>query len=124
MTLVGYMEGVEPLLLSRLAVEGVGTLPVSNGFDNHGKFINNLNERDAVDVIIGHLHKFLATQRHGFLVQDLLSACRACGIPVLVIVPKGYQAAAFQTLDKVADVVRVTDPDDLYEQIAQILHLA
>jgi len=33
---VGYFEGTDPLLLNKLVARGIGTLPISNGFDSHG----------------------------------------------------------------------------------------
>jgi len=55
MPTIGYVEGIDPLTLTRLSAAGIGTMPISNGFDNHGKFINNLSERDQVDLLVGHL---------------------------------------------------------------------
>jgi hypothetical protein len=123
MATVGYLEGFDPLLLTRLSVEGVGTLPVSNGFDNHGKFINNLSERDGVTLIVGYLHKFLGTQRQGFFVEDLLLACRECTIPILVVVPQESHPIAQAALDKVRDLVTLVDPGDVYDKIVQLLSL-
>jgi hypothetical protein len=121
MAIVGYFEGVDPLLLTRLSAEGVGTLPVSNGFDNHGKFINNLSERDEVSVVVGHLHKMLGVQRQGFFLEDLMQSCRECGIPVLIIAPSTYHDVARQALDKILDVVTLVTPDAVYGAVAQIV---
>ena len=56
MARIGYFEGTDPLLLTRLAVEGIETLPLSNTWDHYGKYVNHLY-RDEVDVIVGYLHK-------------------------------------------------------------------
>ena len=66
MVTVGYLEGTDPVMLSRLAAGGVGTLPLSNGVDNHGKFINAITERDEIDLVVGPLHKIMHTQHQGF----------------------------------------------------------
>jgi hypothetical protein len=114
---IGYLEGVDPLLLTRLSVRGVGTLPISNGFDNHGKFINAISERDEIDIVVGHLHKILRTQRQGFLPKDLLQSCSDCLVPILVIVPTEHQDAARKVLGQAAGVVTLVDPERLYEEI-------
>jgi hypothetical protein len=120
---VGYLEGVDPLVLTRLALSGVGTLPVSNGFDNHGKYINNITERDEVDLVVSYLHKLLGPRRQGFFLEEMLSACRDCGIPLLVLVPRDEQSVARQALAKVSDLVTLVDPSCLYDRVAELLVL-
>lgn len=122
MATVGYLEGVDPLILTRLSAEGMGTLPLSNGFDNHGKFINNVSERDEISVVVGYLHKILGVQRQGFFLQDLLQSCRECQIPVLIIAPEPYHNLARDALDKVMDIVSLVTPDRVYEAIVQVIH--
>lgn len=121
MPTVGYLEGVDSLILTRLAVHGVGTLPVSNGFDNHGKFINAITERDEIDLVVGYLHKLLRTQRQGFLAEDLLDACYNCQIPILVLVPREHQERARELLGAAKERVTMIEPGELYEQIARRL---
>jgi hypothetical protein len=123
MPTVGYLDGVDPLMLTRLAVRGVGTLPVSNGFDNHGKFINAITERDAIDLVVGHLHKLLRTQRQGFLVEDLLDSCYSCQIPILVIAPREDHDRARQLLGRANDRLILVGPDEAYSEIARRLAL-
>lgn len=118
MATVGYLEGVDPLLLTRLAAQGVGTLPISNGFDNHGKFINALTGRDEVGLIVGYLHKFLRTQKQGFLVEDILDACFVYHIPVMVIVPEADQDAARRLLGKAGEHVIMITPERAYQESA------
>jgi hypothetical protein len=123
MPTVGYMQGIDPLVLTRLAARGVGTLPVSNGFDNHGKFINAITERDEVDVVVGHLHKVLRTQRQGFPVDAILDACSACSIPVLIVVPDEDRNAAQLLLGAAAARVDLVAPERVYEELATRLRL-
>ncbi len=123
MPTVGYMQGTDPLMLTRLAVRGAGTLPISNGFDNHGKFINAITERDEVDLIVGHLHKVLRTQRQGFLVEDILDACTMCHIPVLIVVPEEDQEAARIRLGRASAYVELVAPEHAYDEIAARLEL-
>ena len=117
MATVGYLEGVDPLLLTRLAVQGIGTLPISNGFDNHGKFINSITERDGIDVIVGYLHKVLRTQRQGFLVEDILQSCFDCTIPILIIVPQEDHEAARELLGPASQYVVLVSPGRVHEEM-------
>ena len=123
MATVGYLEGTDPLVLTRLAARGVGTLPVSNGIDNHGKFITNISERDEIDVIVGYLHKITRTQRQGFFPRDLLRPCLDTGTPVLIVVPEADQPAACQVLGPLGQEVVLVYPGRLYAEIARTLSL-
>ena len=123
MATVGYLEGVDPLILTRLVARGVGTLPVSNGYDNHGKFVTSLSERDSVDVIVGHLHKVMHTQRQGFRPGDLLQPSVDCGIQVVIIVPEEDQAIARQMLGQVGEATVLVAPEQLFDAVAEILGL-
>ena len=123
MTTVGYLGGTDPLVLTRLAARGVGTLPLSNGIDNHGKFITNISERDQIDVIVGYLHKITRTQQQGFFPRDLLQPCLDSDIPVLIVVLEEDQSAARQVLGQLGQEIALVDPGRLYAEIARILSL-
>jgi hypothetical protein len=123
MATVGYLQGVDPLLLTWLAVRGVGTLPISNGFDNHGKFINAITERDGVTLVLGHLHKVLRTQRQGFLAEDILESCFACKVPILIIVQGEDHAAARERLAGAAERVVLVAPEDVRAEVVSRLGL-
>jgi hypothetical protein len=124
MATVGYLEGTDPLVLTRLAARGVGTLPLSNGFDNHGKFITSVSSRDDLDVVVGYLHKLTRTQRQGFYPRDLLQSCLDCGIAVMIVVPAADQALARQVLGAVGDATTLIDPGRLFDLIAEKLGLS
>ena len=124
MATIGYLGGTDPLVLTRLAARGVGTLPLSNGVDNHGKFITSVSDRDGIDLIVGYLHKLARTQRQGFYPQDLLQPCFDCGITVMVVVPEADQALARQILGPVSEVTMLVDPGRLYDSIVQELDLS
>lgn len=123
MATIGYLEGTDSLVLTRLAARGVGTLPVGNGTDNHGKFITTISERDNIDLIVGYLHKIMRTEHQGFLTQDLLQSCIDCGIPVLIVVPEADQGTVRQALGVVSASIVLVDPDALYDEIARVLQL-
>jgi hypothetical protein len=123
MATIGYLEGMDPLVLTRLAARGAGTLPLSNGADNHGKFLAAISERDGVDLVVGYLHKIMRTDQQGFYPRDLLQPCLDLGIPVLVVVPEADQAAARSALGPVSESIALVDPATLYEEIARTLQL-
>ena len=124
MATVGYLEGTDPLVLTRLAARGVGTLPLSNGFDNHGKFITSVSGRDDIDVVVGYLHKLTRTQKQGFHPRDLLQPCLECGITVMIVVSEADQVLARQVLGAVGDATLLVDPGRLFDSIARTLHLS
>jgi hypothetical protein len=124
MATVGYLEGTDPLVLTRLAARGVGTLPLSNGFDNHGKFITSVSGRDGLDLVVGYLHKFTRTQRQGFRPRDLLQPCLDYGITVMVVVPQPDQALARQALGPIVNAMRLVDPGQMFDSILQELGLS
>ena len=123
MAIIGYLEGTDPLVLTRLSARGVGTLPVGNGLDNHGKFITTISERDKIDLVVGHLHKIMRTPEQGFRTKDLLQPCLNYGIPVLIVVLEADQAMARQVLGPVSEWIALVDPSALYDEIVQRLQL-
>ena len=124
MATVGYLGGTDPLVLTRLAARGVGTLPLSNGVDNHGKFITSVSDRDGIDLVVGYLHKLARTQRQGFYPRDLLQPCLDIGVAVIVIVPEADQVLARQILGSVSDHARLVAPEQLYDTVAQMLGIS
>jgi len=119
MAIVCYLEGTDPLVLTKLAIEGVDTAPLSNGFDNHGKYINHVTREDGISAVIGYLHKIMPTPDVTVTPRDLLFACLTHEIPVLLIVDKSDHEKARQLLREVADPVRLVDPSDLYQVVLQ-----
>ncbi len=121
MATIGYFEGTDPAILSRLAATGMGTLPLSNGFDMHGKYVNHLTKQDGVSVVVGYLHKVLPYNGVPVSPGDLLFACLIHNIPVLLIVDKAFHEAARERLGDVRDRVRLVDPADLYQAVTEVL---
>ncbi len=121
MATVGYMEGTDPLVLTKLAVKDIGTAPLSNGFDNHGEYVNHLTSHDGISVVIGYLHKVLPTPGMTLSPRDLLFACFTHEIPVLLIAEKFDHEEAKRVLGEVANRVRLVDPADLYEVVLQTI---
>jgi hypothetical protein len=121
MATIGYLEGVDPLLLTKLAVQGIGTVPLSNGFDMHGKYMNHLTKQDRVSVVVGYLHKVLPYNGAPISPRDLLFACVTHEIPVLLIAGRSEHEGARRLLGEMADKVRLVDPADLYAAILQVV---
>jgi hypothetical protein len=112
MARVGYFEGTDPLFLSKLASEGVETLPLSNGWDNHGKYVNHL-VKDEVNVVIGYLHKVIPAQQERMKPADLLFACKNFSVPVVLVAPAAQREKAKKMLGDVGPNVHIAAPDEL-----------
>jgi hypothetical protein len=121
MTTVGYLEGTDPLILTKLAAKGIDTTPIANGFDNHGKYINHLSSDDGIAVVIGYLHKVMPTPEMTLTPGDLLFACFRHEIPVLLMVESSDHEGAAELLGEARDRVRLVDPADIYEAVLKII---
>jgi hypothetical protein len=121
MATVGYFQGTDPRVLTKLAVEGIGTLPLSNGFDNYGKHVNHLTPKDGISVVVGYLHKVLPTPGMSITPLDLLFACKTHEIPVLLVVGTPQHEQAGELLVGVGEFVQLVDPEDLYPTITRVI---
>lgn len=120
MARVAYFEGTDPLLLAKLASEGVETLPVANTWDGHGKFVNHLGKGE-VNVVVGYLHKVVPAEQERMSAADLLFACKNFDIPVVLIAPMSHRDKAKKTLGDVGPNVHVTAPEELEAEIRKHL---
>jgi len=125
MARVGYFEGTDPLLLTKLAAEGIETLPVANTWDGHGKSVNHLSKGE-VNVVVGYLHKVIPaeparTSELSLMLDNMLGACKAHNIPVLLIVPSNLREKAKSILGEVGPHVHVVAPEELETQIRKYL---
>lgn len=123
MATVGYMEGTDPLILTSLNLDGIGTTPLGNGFDGHGKYIGHLTKQDDISLVITYLHKILPTTDMPIGARDFLSACRTHDIPVIVLVPGDKIERAKEVLgeDAVLHII-LTPPEKAYDQTLEILN--
>ena len=121
MATVGYFEGTDPVVLTRLAAKGIGTLPLSNGFDVHGKYINHLTRQDGVTVVVGYLHKVMPTNGIAVSPRDLLFACITNDIPVVLIAESAFHPDARDRLGEVRDRVRLADPAELHATLLEMI---
>lgn len=113
MGIVGYLEGTDPILLTKLASRGIETLPLSNGADGHGKYIGHITKADNIALVIGYLHKLMPIKEMHLRVGDMLFACKTHNIPVLVVVPTENQEEAKIQLGDITDYVILIDPGEL-----------
>ena len=120
MVRVAYFEGTDPLLLAKLASEGVETLPVANTWDGHGKYVNHLSKGE-VNVVVGYLHKVIPAEQEQMSPADILFACKNFDIPVVLIVPASFHEKAKKILGDVGPNVHITAPEDLEVQIRKYL---
>jgi len=119
MATVGYFEGTDPSVLTRLAVSGIETLPLSNGFDGHGKYVNHLGKGE-VDVVIAYLHKLTPASGVPTSPKDMLFACKIQSIPVLIVAPRDSHEAAKKPLGD-ATYSGIIAPEDLFDEIKKIV---
>jgi len=119
---VAYFAGSDPLVLSKLVINGINTLPISNGWDNHGKDINHLTKEDNVSCVIGYIHKVFPVPNFQFSPQDILLTCKAYSIPVLLATPNDYIDQAKKLLHGTGKNVKIVTPDDLYDEVAKLVY--
>jgi hypothetical protein len=131
MKIVGYFDGTDSLLLTKLVAKGIGTIPIANDWDGAGKMASHLEPGD-VNLIVGYLHKVIAPIREdksgktprlyrGLTAYDLLYRAKTFDIPTLIIVPKDEHKAAKKALAKASTFVTLTTSEDVEEKILEIL---
>ena len=122
MCIVGYLEGTDPLFLSRLVAKGYDTMPISNGADNHGKYIRLVTKNDGIGVIVGYFHKIVPPADMNMSCSDLLYSTQLHHIPVILVAPKDVHDKAREKLGDVADTVTLTTPEELWETTMKVLN--
>ena len=118
---VGYFEGTDPVWLTSLIARGHDTLPVSNGYDGHGKNVRLFSAKDKVDAVIGYLHKVVAPRRWEASTEDILHGCFTYNVSVLLAVPQELHEEAGKLLGPVAGKVQLVDPAAMMDALKQAL---
>jgi hypothetical protein len=122
---VGYFEGTDSTLLTDLVCDGHDTLPISNGFDNHGMHVRIINNENRVDVLIGYVHKIFAPQDEAqpgsVTYQDIFHVCRTFQVPLILEVHTRLQEKARSLFEEIPDVVEFVDPSQMYARVSEIL---
>ena len=121
---IGYFEGTDSRILTSLVCDGYHTLPVSNGYDSHGRHVRLINEEKRYDLLIGYLHKILAPVNSDLnytSYQDIFHVCRTYRVPLLLEVPAELHEKARALFDEVPDIVEFVDPADTIAVAKRIL---
>ncbi len=122
MCIVGYLEGTDPLFLSRLVAKGYDTMPISNGADNHGKYIGLVTKNDGIGVIVGYFHKIVPPADMNLTCSDILYSAKLHKIPVVLIAPEDVHEEAKKILgDAASDLVILTNQENLWEATMQFI---
>ncbi len=118
---IGYLNGVDAMVLTRLSAKGIGTLPLSNGWDDHGKYIAHVTPADGFSAIVAPFHKVMAAPGDPVGPKDVLTSVIDSGIPLLIVAPKEVHAqAAVQLNNKHVEFV---EPEKLLDRLKVILKL-
>jgi len=118
---IGYFEGTDSIWLTSLTAQSCDTIPVSNGYDGHGKNVRLFNARDKVDAVIGYLHKVVAPKEWEVTTVDILHECITYDIPVLLVVPGKLHGKARKLLGKAAEHVQLVEPSEMLETVKEVL---
>ena len=121
MPIVGYFEGTDPHILSRLTAQGIQTLPLSNGLDMHGRNVAELTNEDGVSVVVGYLHKVVPVRGINLTVKDIISNCRSNAIPFCVVINEGDDVRAEKLLGEFAAFVQLTTPAKMFDKIMALI---
>jgi hypothetical protein len=120
MKVVGYLEGTDPVLLTKLICRGIDTIPISNGYDTHGRYILHITNRD-VSLVIGYLHKVVPPRGTAIKVSDILYSCTLHQIPVILLVPEEEKDNAMEVIREIEEKVTIVDPKDAFDTVIKIL---
>ena len=118
---VGYLSGTDPLTLSQLTASGINTIPLSNGWDNHGKYLGMLSVADNVGAIVGYFHKLVAPAEAQTPPSTFLDRARIHKIPVVIVCPEKVVEKAKQILGDSGAEVHWTAPDQVFERVTALL---
>ena len=123
--IIGYFEGTDAALLTDLVVDGYDTLPISNGFDNHGMHVRIINNENRVDLLIGYLHKIYSpegqTPAGAVTYQDVFHVCRTFDVPLVLEVDTEVHDKAMALFVDTPPCVKLVDPSDTLDAVRRIL---
>ena len=121
---IGYFEGTDSKVLTSVVCDGHLTLPVSNGYDSHGRHVRLINEEKRYDLLIGYLHKILSPVNSDLnytSYQDIFHVCRTYRVPLLLEVPAELHEKARALFDEVPEIVQFVDQADTIAVAKKIL---
>ena len=123
MKTVGYMEGTNPEVLTTLLIKGYETIPLSNSWDNHGKYVAHITRNDNLALVVGWLHKFIPINKE-LGIEDALSPFRIYDIPIVFMVPKSMHKQANEVLADKDVRYKLTDPSEITNAVFNILEVS
>ena len=118
---VGYFEGTDSGLLTGLICSGYDTIPVSNGYDSHGRHIRSIHEGSRFELLVAYLHKIFAPSEAATTYQDIFHVCRVYEMPLLIEVPEELHEQAAGLLGRLPDFVTLVDPANALAAAREIL---
>jgi len=118
---VGYLSGTDPATLSQLAACGVNTIPLSNGWDNHGKYIEAVTVSDNLGAIVGYFHKLVAPTEAQTSLSSFLEGARIHKIPVVVVCPANVMTQAKEVLGASGKKLHWATPDQVYHEVMALV---
>jgi hypothetical protein len=123
--IIGYFDGMDPALLTDLVCEGYDTLPISNGFDNHGMNVRIINNENRVDILVAYLHKIYspegATPSGAVTYQDVFHVCRTFDIPLVLVVDHALHDKARALMADIPPCVLFVDPSEARKKVRELL---
>ena len=118
---VGYLEGTDAHFLNDLVARGIDTIPLSNGVDNHGKFVGHITKADEISIVVGFLHKIIPLADSGITPLDIIHSCQIHRIPTLIIAKKEIHDKAQAVLGDASQIVTLVDPADIRSELDRLL---
>lgn len=118
---IGYLNGVDAMILTTLSAEGIGTLPLSNGWDDHGKYLAHVTPADGFSAIVTPLHKIAGTPGDPVGPRDVITSVVESNIPLLVVAPKAIHKKARAQISE--ENIKFVDPENLLDELKKILKL-
>jgi len=117
---VGYFEGTNPEWLTALVAMGHNTLPVSNGYDGHGKNVRLYSKTVHDDLVIGYLHKVISPPTWEASTEEILHGIKTYDIPMLLVVPRELHDSARKLLGDCGDHIKFVDPADVLAELKKL----
>lgn len=119
---IGYFEGTDSILLTRMSVKGHGTMPIGNHYDRHGKLVS-LIRKGEIKALVGYVHKILPPVHEDRPTPfDKLQACKIHEIPVFLIAPEGWEDDCEKLLgEEVMEFIHLVTSKNVEEELEKIL---
>ncbi len=118
---VGYLSGTDSATLSQLTAAGVITIPLSNGWDNHGKYVGMVTVADNIGAVVGYFHKLIGPPEAESHPTELLQRTHIHRIPVVVVCPENVMPRAREMLGSYANQVHWATPEQAYDKVMEQL---